>query len=420
VFDWDDDRKGFGGIMRKGGFDCVIGNPPYVLLQDQLRDNVQTEYFRKVFKSASYKIDLYHLFIEKAIRLANNEGYISMITPANFMTNIYLVNLREIILSKTTIHSINTIRGEVFSGVGVDNSIFVFCKEKAKHKHEAELIFSQPNFSNIKPQKSYNVLQALFMKDKQHLFVPKSSEESWDKIWNRSISLGKLCDVNFGMQLRNRKKYLKDVIQLRNEDELPTGYARCYTGRDINRYSVKWSGLACLENRKAQRGGCWDLEKHHQSGKLLTKQIGKWPSFGLDSRGYNCLNTIFMVTNKSKQYSTAYLLGILNSTLMRAFWLSNYYDQRITFPKIKGTYLEQLPIRTIDFSNPVEKAQHDKLVALVGNMLELQKKHHEAKMERDKELFERQIKIVDEQIDRLVYDLYGLSEEEVKVVEGSE
>ena len=70
------------------------------------------------------------------------------------------------------------------------------------------------------------------------------------------------------------------------------------------------------------------------------------------------------------------------------------------------------------FTNPIEKAQHDKLVALVESMLELQKKHHDARMELDKELYERQIKIVDKQIDRSVYDLYGLTEEVVKVVEG--
>jgi hypothetical protein len=75
-------------------------------------------------------------------------------------------------------------------------------------------------------------------------------------------------------------------------------------------------------------------------------------------------------------------------------------------------------ISSIDFSNPAEKTQHDKLVALVESMLELQKKHHEARMERDKKLYERQIKVVDTQIDRLVYDLYGLTEEEKKVVEG--
>jgi len=85
-------------------------------------------------------------------------------------------------------------------------------------------------------------------------------------------------------------------------------------------------------------------------------------------------------------------------------------DKMITLNKA----LNQL---NMDFSDPVEKAQHDKLVALVDNMLELQKKHHEARMDRDKELYERQIKIVDAQIDRLVYDLYGMTEEEIRVVE---
>ncbi len=70
-----------------------------------------------------------------------------------------------------------------------------------------------------------------------------------------------------------------------------------------------------------------------------------------------------------------------------------------------------------DFSNPSEKTQHDKFEALVDNILELSKIYREVKMERDKEIYVWQIKLVDVQIDRLVYDLYGLTEEEIKVVE---
>jgi Cys-tRNA synthase (O-phospho-L-seryl-tRNA:Cys-tRNA synthase) len=73
----------------------------------------------------------------------------------------------------------------------------------------------------------------------------------------------------------------------------------------------------------------------------------------------------------------------------------------------------------MDFSPLAEKAQHDKLVALVDNILELQKKYHETRMEQDKELYERQIKLVDAQIDGLVYDLYGLTDEEIEIVEES-
>jgi len=66
-----------------------------------------------------------------------------------------------------------------------------------------------------------------------------------------------------------------------------------------------------------------------------------------------------------------------------------------------------------------EEAQHDKLVFLVDNMLELQKKYHEARMERDKEIYERQINIVDAQIDGRVYELYGVTEAEIEIVEKS-
>ncbi|NOR76970.1 MAG: hypothetical protein GQ523_00725 [Methanophagales archaeon] len=90
--------------------------------------------------------------------------------------------------------------------------------------------------------------------------------------------------------------------------------------------------------------------------------------------------------------------------------INEFGDKRLTLSKP----LRQL---NIDFSNPSKKAQHDKLVALVDTMFELQEKYHETRMVQDKELYERQIKMVDTQIDRLVYGLYGLTEEEVKVVE---
>jgi len=116
--------------------------------------------------------------------------------------------------------------------------------------------------------------------------------------------------------------------------------------------------------------------------------------------------------------SYSYLLGVLNSKLISWWYQGLIPEKGRVFAEVKVVNLKKLPIRTIDFTNPDEKAKHDKLVSLVDNMLELQKKYHETRMDRDKELYERQIKILDAQIDRLVYDLYGLSEEEVKVVEG--
>jgi hypothetical protein len=104
----------------------------------------------------------------------------------------------------------------------------------------------------------------------------------------------------------------------------------------------------------------------------------------------------------------------------------DFFLFRTILPKLRGdfyepsyVFLKDFPIHTIDFTNQDEKAQHDKLVSLVNNMLDLQKKYGEARIERDKELYERQIKIVDAQINGLVYDLYGLTGEEIEIIEGT-
>jgi hypothetical protein len=415
-FDW---QAEFPAIMAAGGFDAVIGNPPYVLLQDAFRDDVQGSYFRAAFKAASYKLDTYHLFTERAIQLAREGGLISFITPANFLTNNHLQSLRGVMLNNTAILVLNTIQGGVFSGVSVDNTVFVLRKGIAGKEHETEYILSLPSNLGIETKSRCAVPQAQFRDTKYCLFVPGASGDIWEQIRSKSIPLGNFCDVNFGMQLRDRKKFTRDVIQIRTETELPQGYARCYTGRDISRYRIEWGGLACLEDRKAQQGGCWDLDKHHATGKILTKQIGRWPDFGLDELGYNCLNTVFMVINHSETYATNYVLGLLNSTLMRAFWLANYYDQRVTFPKIKGTYLKELPIRPINFSDPADAARHDRLVALVERMLTLHRQLAAASIPADKDLYQRQIQATDNQIDALVYELYGLTADEIAVVEGA-
>jgi TaqI-like C-terminal specificity domain len=130
-----------------------------------------------------------------------------------------------------------------------------------------------------------------------------------------------------------------------------------------------------------------------------------------------CRNNLHIILPKDRNYNLKYIFGILNSSFCDFCYRAINPEKGEALAEIKKQHLEQLPIRTIDSANPEEVEKHDKLVSLVDNMLELQKKYHEARMERDKEIYERQIKIVDGQIDGLVYDLYGLTEEEIKVVE---
>jgi hypothetical protein len=124
-----------------------------------------------------------------------------------------------------------------------------------------------------------------------------------------------------------------------------------------------------------------------------------------------------IVINKNKEYHTKFCIGILNSRLM------NFYYQFIG--RRKGKMLEyfveplaKIPIININFTDPTEKSKHDKMVSLVDQMLDAKKKQMESNTERDKSFWENKCNSLDSQIDTLVYELYGLTEEEIKIVEG--
>jgi hypothetical protein len=167
-------------------------------------------------------------------------------------------------------------------------------------------------------------------------------------------------------------------------------------------------------------GGCWDKEMHFADEKIIVRQIGGYPIAAFDDKGYCCLNTVFMVKLRTTDLDLRYVLGIINSQFIRGYWRGRFSDQKVLFPKIKGAHLKQLPIRRIDFSNPTEKKMHDDLVVLVERILELNKKLAPIRSiysnERDE--LKREIEKTDRAIDNLVYDLYGLTEEERKIVEG--
>jgi hypothetical protein len=111
---------------------------------------------------------------------------------------------------------------------------------------------------------------------------------------------------------------------------------------------------------------------------------------------------------------------------MAYYFRKRYNRQDKTFPEIRIYELCSLPIRALDPSNPADKSRHDRMVELVEQMLSLHKQlpatktagKPAAKTEHEKTVIQRQIEATDKQIDQLVYELYGLTEEEIKIVEG--
>jgi len=117
------------------------------------------------------------------------------------------------------------------------------------------------------------------------------------------------------------------------------------------------------------------------------------------------------------EHNIKYIMGIVNSQLI-SFWFINTFGklQRKVFPQFKIKELSQFPIHRINFDDPLDRTLHDKMVKLVERMLDLHKKLSAAKIPDDKTRIQRQIATTDKQIDNLVYELYNLTDEEIKIV----
>lgn len=155
-----------------------------------------------------------------------------------------------------------------------------------------------------------------------------------------SKPLSSYATVKFGMQLRNRKIYPFDVTEDRSQ--ITSYHRKCLTGKNIVPYSSNYSGLYCYFNREAKCGGCWDKEIHDTKIKVLVRQVGETPVCGIDVNSYAILNSAFMIVPFS--INPFFVMALINSKLLKFYWRQKFEDKRKTFPKIKGTYLELLPI----------------------------------------------------------------------------
>ena len=147
----------------------------------------------------------------------------------------------------------------------------------------------------------------------------------------------------------------------------------------------------------------------------MMRQTSDVPRVCFDDSQVFCQNSVFLIYSDS--VALRYLLSILNSRLLRFVYRFLNPQLGKTFAEIKPSAIKQLPIRTIDFSNKSDKAAHDRMVKLVDRMLDLHKKLATAKSPLDKERIPRNIEATDRKIDKLVYDLYGLTEDEIRIVE---
>jgi len=425
VFDWETEFK---EVMQDGGFDAVIGNPPYVFGRDWKALNIGEDvkaYLGNTYKSSPYQLDMFSIFMEQAYHLAKISGSIGLIVPNVWLTNTYSSSTRSFVLAHAKDLTILTPPPDVFPGITVDTIVYTLQKA-----------FRPGEFFQIKSMHGSVVVDVITHDTQEYLNGQRPISTVLDRLSSNLVyrlkesypELQEFAKITRGVHPYRIGGYGQTAFgsgpqTKRDIEEKPyhsefrrEGYRGFIYGRDLHRFKLP-------EPTEFIKYGHWLAEPRNpvffEDERIYSRKIlGKRLIVTIETSDSVADQQVYITKLLGDAFRPLYLAGILGSELM-AFFIRSFYDEvNDAFPQIKIGQLRLLPIRTIDFSDAADTARHNRMVELVEQMLDLNKQLAEAKVPQAKTVLQRRIETTDRQIDRLVYELYELTEEEIKIVEG--
>jgi len=398
------------------GFDAIVGNPPYRMLQPHNTSAEVLAYLRKHYVAAEFKIDLFHLFLQRAVSLLKNDGYLSYIVPTTILNNVYAETLRGWLMDRCCIQQIAVARDRVFADADVHTSVLVFRSEwngEARQANEVktaaldEAFAVNPVFTSRTRQSTFSGLPGRVW----NILVNEQNASLISRLTNNFLRLENVATINRGLITGDREKYFAKTKK--TAEHVPI-----IAGSDVHRYHTGRPSEFVLFKRPDTAGGCWDKEVHFAPHKLVVRQICEEPTASILRQPLAVTGNIFTVRAESIE-TELYLLGIINSRLVGFFWRTMFADFKASFPQVTIFSLAQVPICALDVSLAGEKSQRDEMVRLVQTMLEAKAALAKAQTDKDRNFYEAKSASLDRQIDALVYRLYGLTAEEIAIVEGA-
>jgi hypothetical protein len=408
-----DGQISIGQVMRDGGFDCVIGNPPYLYSAGQNHP----EYFARRFKLSEYQTDFYVYFIERALSLARPRGIVSFIVSDSWLKSEHISKLRNHLLRQHRIQLLAVFDYPVFAQAALENSVFaVSVQERPK---------PIPIIRFLTPDASSEVT-ALEPRDaiERGLIDPRGSraaEEIIAKIEKLSTALEHLVKVNRGIHAYRTDGYGKSkfgpgpqtkrdkaTCSYHAREALDETYLPELKGKDVFRYDFRSTG-------KFLSYGPWLAEPREPEfffrPKLaLRKILGPKLHGTFIERPMALDQSLYIIISPDDDRPTLkFQLGVLLSRLGAWYLRTKYAIYDRLYPWYTKKQLASFPMKEKD----------DGIVRLVDRMLELNKKKHSGKLAPSElDRADREIVATDAKIDELVYVLYGITENEQKIIEG--
>ena len=395
----------FYDVFSQGGFDIVIGNPPYVFTRDvefsdDFKANIESKYFSLLEKSKkktkanqSGKINLFATFVICGLILNKSNGFLSYILPNNILRTTTYDRIRKYLLDNTTIHQIVDLGAGVFDNVTASTIILLLQKQRDKESY-VKVISDIEDFEK-KLYTIKEIKQIGFNRNVSYafnIFGDDSVSNICNKLCESNTSLGYYCrDIIEGIVAK------KSIIS----ETMDIGCVPLLGGKNIRKFGLKGSPKYLLWDKsqihRPRPDYLWELDK-----KIIIQRIsgGDFPIVAtLDSQKYKTFASINNIVLKD-EFSNLYrlIVALLNSRIINWYYANNFSNKSKLTVNISKTYLEMIPIPNVNHPN----------CSVIMDIVDKIQKIDPISPEYD---------IYIKKIDSLVYQLYGLSEEEIQTIE---
>ena len=450
AFNW---QEAFPKVFEKGGFDVIIGNPPYVNIVNILNKE-EREFYQKHYETVKNKSDLYSIFIEKGYSILKKDGQLGFIFPNSWLGTESFSNLRKYLIEKTTINELVKLPNDVFADAVVTPLIMLFKKAypsnnelinlKEYINNEFKMLKNNLSYERIKNSQTYTFS-----------FLPEI------KIKNQFLKLGDIADFSLGIKTSDDNRFIFN-------DKIDKDCFPLLRGRNISKYyytkNTEWIWYKPeLITEKA--GGRPRILQNFLGEKIYIQDISKSINACYCDEVILSNDTLNLIYKVDEKYNLKTILVLLNSVFVNKWFESNFQEglhikinqlQQIPIPKISLT--EQKPLiekaEQMIYLNREQQEQSQKFQRIIQRKFELEELPKKLQdwyklsySEFIKELAKKKVKLslsqeaewedyfmqeskkalelkatidaTDKAIDAMVYELYGLNEEEIAIVENS-
>ena len=374
---------------EKDGFDIVIGNPPYV----QVPTSQKHLYLK--YPAIEGRIDLYELFIQKSMMLLTPKGVLTFITPNTVLSNLYTKKLRRLMIEKYGICEISNFGMDVFDTPIVHTCILRMLKGIKIHQIGIKKSIKKINDIFLPFDYFLSIDDVVRTKNYTFDITLNSAERDLFNKLNSFTSLGEICYIRQCIKTGNDKEYVK-----LSTIKLPEPWKNALRGKSIEKYCIKESTLYIKYGKWLARN--WANKSFYERPKIAIREAGKNITACLDDNNSYLLSSLYSLYPKTEYTinDLKIILGFINSKLATFYVTKVAFDlTEGAFTKMRTNQLSRLPLNSDMFN-------HNEILEIVDSIINIKRLDY----------FSNTL-MLEQKIDKIFYHLYGLTYDEVLIVD---